>query len=588
MKKNTLQKMILAAALLTLVSCTQDELIKQSTALPDGVYPITFTAVQALPEETPQTRVSDNGNKSSWTEGDQIKVTVDGNGYTTSQEVTCTLNEYGEVIQSDKQLYWQSADATAQFTGVYPVQTENITLNQQENALAYVMRSETAYGSYNSPANLTFKHRLAKLCVTLKNENGQTLTGSGYTLSVLNYASCDNTPEGAKGNGNLMFIPMRYNAESQCYEANIVPGTFNGGTVFYRIQKTENGKVMEATAQLTTASTFNAGYVYSATVTATTGGKWTSVIKDRKELGNLSIENDIIVDLGQMFSENDPAKIKVTSGKAVTVTIRNTNIGYMTWIDEKRWPSGPIVSIGANATVTLKVEGKNSFGIKDGSGIEMQNGSSLTIIGDGRENSSLTILTKRPTSDQNAYACIGSAYNGEGTLELKGITIKDVKLDLTQGGNYGFLSSPAIGLTYTREGNTTQSCKSIKIENSEVKITNNGDGACIGTPGLDSNLTRSNVNYKIGEIIIENSTIDATANGYGACIGFGVKSADYITSTIGTISISTTDLKFEKTKTDSDAFCVGRGQMNTQANPPTITNNIVVNGKTYDKVGCNP
>lgn len=591
-KLHLLRNMATAALLCAgLASCSQDDLPGQNDPLPEGQYPITFTAVQskATPEGAVQTRVSDNGNVSSWTAGDRIKVTVDGNGYTTPQEVTCTLDEYGKVTDYSRQLYWQTADATAQFTGVYPEQTENISLNQQHNALAYVMRA-TATGSYNTPAKLTFTHRLAKLCVTLKDESGQTLTGSNYKLSVLNYASCDNTSTGAQGKGNLMFIPMRYNAKSQCYEANIVPGTFNAGTVFYRIQKIESGKVTkEATAKLTTASTFNAGYVYSATVTAKTSDKWTSVITDRKELGNLSIENDIIVDLGQMFSENDPAKIKVTSGKAVTVTIRNTNIGYMTWIDEKRWPSGPIMSIGANATVTLKVEGKNSFGIKDGSGIEMQNGSSLTIIGDGRENSSLTILTKRPTSDQSAYTCIGSAYNREGTLELNGITIKDVKLDLTQGGNYGsFLSSPAIGLTYTREGNTTQSCKSIKIENSEVKITNNGDGACIGTPGLNSNLTRSNVGYKIGEIIIANSTIDATSHGYGACIGFGVKSDDYIIGTIGKISISTTNLKFKKSKTDSGAFCVGRGQMNTQVNPPTITNDIVVDGESCGKEGYNP
>lgn len=585
MKKNTLQKMMLAAALLTLVSCTQDEPMEQTTALPDGVYPITFTAVQALPEETldgtPQTRVSDNGNTSSWTNGDKIKVTVNGNGYT-NEEIVCTLDHNGVVTDYGKTLYWNSATAEAEFTGVYPEKTEDITLNGQGTKLAYVMRAPKAKGSYKEPANLVFEHQLAKLCVTLTDGN-KPLTAD-YKLSVLNYASCDNTSGGAQGNGNLMFIPMRYNAETQCYEANIVPGTFEKDTEFYRIQQTENGKVTkEATAKLTNASTFKAGYVYSATVTATTSSKWVPVITDRGEEYN--IDNDIIVNLGLGSLNDDPTRIKVDPQKNVTVTIRESRIGSNSFGDHP--PIGPIVSIGAGATVTLKVEGENYFHTRSGAGIEMQNGSSLTIIGDGGEKTKLSITTTGGNNEMGC-PCIGSAYNKEGTLELESITIKDVKLDLTQGGNYGWFSSPAIGLTHVMEGNTKQRCKSIKIENSEVKITNNGDGACIGTPGFTSYVTRSNLGYNIEEIIIASSTIDATSHGYGACIGFGLKSDENITGTIGTISINTTDLKFKKTKTDSGAFCVGRGQMNTQVNPPTITQGISIDDKDKGKEGYNP
>lgn len=559
---------------------------KQGTELPEGKYPLTFIAVQAeaTPEGTPQTRVSDNKeNISSWTNGDKIKVTVNGNGYT-NEEIVCTLDHNGVVTDYGKTLYWNSATAEAEFTGVYPEKTEDITLKNQNsnNGLAYVMRAPKAKGSYGSPANLVFEHQLAKLCVTLKDGN-KPLTGD-YKLSVLNYASCDNTSGGAQGNGNLMFIPMRYNAETQCYEANIVPGTFEKDTEFYRIQQTENGKVTkEATAKLTNASTFKAGYVYSATVTATTSSKWVPVITDRGEEYN--IDNDIIVNLGLGSLNDDPTRIKVDPQKNVTVTIRESRIGSNSFGHNP--PIGPIVSIGAGATVTLKVEGENYFHTRSGAGIEMQNGSSLTIIGDGGEKTKLSITTTGGNNEMGC-PCIGSAYNKGGTLELESITIKDVKLDLTQGGNYGWFSSPAIGLTHVMEGNTKQRCKSIKIENSEVKITNNGDGACIGTPGFTSYVTRSNLGYNIEEIIIASSTIDATSHGYGACIGFGVKSDENITGTIGTISINTTDLKFKKTKTDSGAFCVGRGQMNTQVNPPTLTKGISIDGKETGKEGYNP
>lgn len=48
--------------------------------LPEGMYPLTFTATQGEVVASPQTRVSDSDvdgqHKSSWTEDDQIKVQI--------------------------------------------------------------------------------------------------------------------------------------------------------------------------------------------------------------------------------------------------------------------------------------------------------------------------------------------------------------------------------------------------------------------------------------------------------------------------------------------------------------------------------
>lgn len=64
------------AAVLSLASCSQDEPAEQGTTLPDGMYPMTFTVVQAAPESTPQTRVTESGNgmSSQWTNNDRIKI----------------------------------------------------------------------------------------------------------------------------------------------------------------------------------------------------------------------------------------------------------------------------------------------------------------------------------------------------------------------------------------------------------------------------------------------------------------------------------------------------------------------------------
>ena len=51
--------LFLVLAAIALAACTQDELA-ENTALPEGAYPLVFTAVQLPPTEL-QTRVADEG-----------------------------------------------------------------------------------------------------------------------------------------------------------------------------------------------------------------------------------------------------------------------------------------------------------------------------------------------------------------------------------------------------------------------------------------------------------------------------------------------------------------------------------------------
>ena len=50
--------LFLALAAFALAACTQDEPAEQGAALPEGAYPITFSAVRVAGAE-PQTRVSE-------------------------------------------------------------------------------------------------------------------------------------------------------------------------------------------------------------------------------------------------------------------------------------------------------------------------------------------------------------------------------------------------------------------------------------------------------------------------------------------------------------------------------------------------
>lgn len=70
---------LMAATLFVAASCSKDE-PADGTHLPDGMYPLTFTATQADLTVVPQTGVAlyDEGDvtKCRWTTGDQIKVVV--------------------------------------------------------------------------------------------------------------------------------------------------------------------------------------------------------------------------------------------------------------------------------------------------------------------------------------------------------------------------------------------------------------------------------------------------------------------------------------------------------------------------------
>ena len=84
MKKYRLFPAIYLTAALLLSACSQDELAENSTALPEGEYPLQIGSVSLTAEvsEQPWTRVSENltdGMSSVWKDGDKIGVRIGDN-----------------------------------------------------------------------------------------------------------------------------------------------------------------------------------------------------------------------------------------------------------------------------------------------------------------------------------------------------------------------------------------------------------------------------------------------------------------------------------------------------------------------------
>ena len=100
--------LFLALAAFAFTACTQDEQAEQGAALPEGKYPITFSAVQVAGAEA-QTRVSENadGTGSVWTQGDKIEIEFSESfGDYEQFNITLTVDADGNVIAQSPQLYW--------------------------------------------------------------------------------------------------------------------------------------------------------------------------------------------------------------------------------------------------------------------------------------------------------------------------------------------------------------------------------------------------------------------------------------------------------------------------------------------------
>ena len=185
MKKYRLFPAICLVAALLLSACSQDELAENNTALPEGEYPLQIGSVSLTAEVSEQlwTRVSENltdGMSSEFKAGDAIGVSLNGE--------TATYTYDGTEWTSEAPLYWKDKEP-ATVTAWYPVD-EEIDFTQQDEGLTYLLKgTSNADADYDTPANLTFAHQLAKVRVVLEGDKAnevQTVTVRSHLTSPNN------------------------------------------------------------------------------------------------------------------------------------------------------------------------------------------------------------------------------------------------------------------------------------------------------------------------------------------------------------------------------------------------------------------
>ena len=555
MSKKTLMKTIfLAVVLVTFAACTQDEMPDNGNTLPEGKYPLEIASVtmdvthsqQPWNADAPQTRVSENtdGMSSKWDGRETIHVKL-GNQETTYKvtDANGSLNLTGE------QLYWtkRTDNVTAWYTSSETDGT--INLADQSGKLAYVLQATVENASCDNSVTLNFSHQLAKVRVVLTGDKASEVKN----VSIKGYTVCTHTDGGNVSGKSEGEIKM-YSVGNNTFEANVVPGkemaefNVNGGewiTLSTKVNP-EKGKCHKITID-----------VKPAGPSVITGGETIDKPGDYIMVGNITSSVTL-------------------NAEGINLTLDNV---------QAKTNDAPLI-IGNNAQVTLNISGTaNSLTSTNGNGIEIKEGASLTITGNGKNSSKLVVKASDNTNpNMELRAGIGPST---GNVSIKTININNVHLVVSGGrtGNNG--NGPAaIGLCSVN-GTYNQSCEGISITDSKIEATSYG-GACIGT-GSVSNDIYTGGTYNLGLIDIRNSEITATANGgawsdCGSCIGFGYIGAD-ASGVIKGITITNTTLNL--TVMNSSAYKVGRGNKINNASY-NITDGIIFNGQNKGSEGWNP
>ena len=492
MNKDRWKKLMygLAAALL-LSACSQDELAENSTALPEGEYPLQIGSVTLTAEvsEQPWTRMAEStdGMSSEFKAGDAIGVSLNGE--------TATYTYDGTAWTSEAPLYWKDKQP-ATVTAWYPVD-ETIDFTHQDNGLAYLLKADGVEAGFDKPANLTFSHQLAKVRVKLTGDKADEV----QAVTVRSYEGTNNeqgTPNGRIGTD--VYVPMLkadYDGENY-WEANLLDGYLKADDTF-RVSKDGNSFVqvtLDADVPITV------GQIHTITINVEQAP--TEINLDTYEGTTLTVSSKTTIK-----GDGTSKDLQITVEADAKVTLENVVLQ----------PSALGNAITCNGDATITLVGNNNLTAKSngyietyGSGIYVESGT-LTINGDG----SLNISREYVDGSMNVGAGIGAAGEANIVIENGDISIGEVP---EKSGNSG----AGIGSLYD------ESCGDITI---------NGGTISIGQPSWYSACIGSAQHGSCGNITIsgESTVITFTKGELAPCgIGNGGERG-----TCGTVTITITD-----------------------------------------------
>lgn len=528
MNKTTVSKMIFGAVLLLFTACTQDELAEQGCTLPDGEYPLQIGSVtldvessaEPCSEERPQTRVAENDNGTGsvwqWDGSEMIGVRLG------DETTTYTLNA-DKTLTTDQQLYWTSA-APATVTAWYPTD-ESVDLSDQSEGLAYMLKAEVPGATYDNKITLSFKHQLAKVRVVL---NG-TQASLAQSVEVYGCTTCTNN-EGAPVAGDTQgWLKMKhttYADGTECWEANVVPGTITLDN-FVRI----NGQTATVNDGFPTTLDASRMYIIDLTVVVPKqifGGE--TITKPGVYIVKGTVTESITLDSEDITLILEGADVN-TNGIAINIVSGNPTLKIQGTENAVKSATSTAIHVGSGCTLTIK--GVNGMTDK----LEAEGGKNEgTVYGSG-----------------NAGAGIGSS-NG-GNIVIRNVTIE------AKGNTYSHFTGHLSGGSAAIGSSVPGYCGDITIDNATVTATGGYYAAAIGMSGCISD--SYDPDLKIGKIHISHSVITAQGGDGASAIGLAcMKDASLSSAYAGEIHIETdeTSTAFLGRLTSSGNFKIGKGK----------------------------
>lgn len=555
----------LAAMLLLAAACTPNDCDgSQGEPLPEGKYPLTFTATGL--QATPQTRAATADGQ--WTTGDEVAIQVKGvkDGVKKYTPTSISNNAATATLQAatgETPFYWESTsdiNVSAWYLGTGYSATPptdaswswSVQSNQNENegyqksdflyapAKSFAFKPQT--GADNS---LTFYHQTAKVIINIRSEG--ILTDASKIASVVignnNNIALKGTYTAPTGNGTAgtwnpatdgkgTITPKTLTSPNTgvsfgsgsstetalaSYEALVIPQTVTTGENFIGI--TVDGITYYYKAE-TGKNELKAGYVHTYNITVK--GEKLEVTVSNSSMnwgtgtsGSGSVEFPTLITLGsEAVSISDNGKYFLTGTGSGAVTINGSPTVTLQDVTLTASNSAPLLITGGNPTIIIKGTTKLEATADYCGGIELRGQNTNVIIeGDGK----LEIKTK------SEAAGIGSGRQQDNMI-CGDIYIKDITAEIT--------SSAGAGIGTAKEG----SCGNIKIENAKIKIAAGGWAAAIGI-GYLGYWSES----KCGNIEITKSNLNLTVSSNG--IGYyqaaiGCTSSQYGGGTCGNVTIT--------------------------------------------------
>lgn len=474
-------------AAILLAACSQDELAEQGNTLPDGEYPLQIGSVSITAEasEEPWTRVgeSTDGQSSVWKGGEEFYVKFEGSDEVGIYKITDAATG---AVEDVKPIYWKStqpANIIAWYAKPQLNANNWMSLFDQDDGLAYVLRATADNASYDTPVSLQFKHQLAKVRVVTKG------TVDVRHIAVTNAPVGCSVQDGIVTSGvnervdNYLY-ETEYEGIGTCWEICLPPCSVQrfmvmseaGGSSYFDI---DNSVTLEA------------GKVHTITITAVIDGTQTI------DLSTLTDTHEINDNGTYYVTGTGQYGIRVTNGKP-NIYLEDAQISVS---------SGNAIDITGGASPTIHVKGNdNEVSSSDGAGIYVAEGYSVTITSDDKTANSIT-LTGKGGAGIGGYLASGQ-HSACGNIIIQNVTV--IASSSYSLGMQGY--NPGIG------GSGNAACGKISITNAIV-YAYGSNGPNQGSPAIGAGLDDSMNPGSVPTIQIETSDIYAHRGNYADYIG---------------------------------------------------------------------